>query len=124
MRRDMDLVRQILFVVEEREEEELRRAPLAVPGYDQPTVARHVEIMQEAGLVDAHVMRADGVPPQAARVFRLTWEGHDFLEATRNDTVWAKTKQFVKEKGGGASLAIVKALAIKYGRAHFGLPVE
>jgi hypothetical protein len=77
--------------------------------------------MQEAGLVDAHVMRADGVPPYAARVFRLTWQGHDFLEATRNDTIWVKTKNFIMEKGGGASFEIVKAVALKYAAAHFGL---
>ena len=124
MRRDMDLVRQILLAVEEREEEDLRRSTLSVEGYGEQAVARHVEIMQEAGLVDAHVMRADGVPPYAARVFRLTWEGHDFLEATRNETVWAKTKQFVKEKGGGASLAIMKAVAVRFAKEQFGLSVE
>jgi hypothetical protein len=32
------------------------------------------------------VMRADGVPPYAARVFRLTWQGNDFLEAVQQPT--------------------------------------
>lgn len=122
MQRDMDLVRSILTAVEGSDEEALRRQPLAIQGYDSATIARHVEIMEEAGLVDAHVMRADGIPPYAARVFRLTWAGHDFLEATRNDTIWAKTKQFIKEKGGGASFEIIKAVALKYTTAHFGLP--
>jgi hypothetical protein len=122
MKRDMDLVRRVLLQVEEADEEALTSRPLDVEGYDSATVARHVEIMQEAGLVDAHVMRADGVPPYAARVFRLTWQGHDFLEATRNDTIWAKTKSFVAEKGGGASFEIIKAVAIKFAATHFGLP--
>jgi hypothetical protein len=117
----MDLVRQILLQVEAKDEETLGQQPLELEGYDLATVARHVEIMQEAGLVDAHVMRADGVPPYAARVFRLTWQGHDFLEATRNDTIWVKTKNFIMEKGGGASFEIVKAVALKYAAAHFGL---
>ena len=121
MKRDMDLVRQILLEVEARDEEALGQTPQDIEGYDLATVARHVEIMQEAGLVDAHVMRADGVPPYAARVFRLTWQGHDFLEATRNDTIWIKTKNFIMEKGGGASFEIVKAVALKYAAAHFGL---
>ena len=117
----MDLVRHILLHVEAAKEEELRERPLAIEGYDLPTVARHVEIMQDAGLVDANVMRAAGVPPYAARVFRLTWSGHDFLEATRNATVWAKTKQFIKDKGGGASFDIIKAIAVKIAAAHFGV---
>jgi hypothetical protein len=117
----MDLVRQILLKVEGAEEEELTQHPLAIEGHDLATVARHVEIMQDAGLVDANVMRADGVPPYAARVFRLTWAGHDFLEATRNDTIWAKTRQFIKDKGGGASFEIIKAVAVKYAATHFGV---
>jgi hypothetical protein len=122
MKRDMDLVRRILLQVEEADEEALTSRPLDIEGYDGATVARHVEIMQEANLVDAHVMRADGVPPYAARVFRLTWQGHDFLEATRNDTIWAKTKSFVVERGGGASFEVIKAIAIKFAATHFGLP--
>jgi hypothetical protein len=118
----MDLVRQILLQVEAADEETLRQKPLDMDGFDRASVARHVEIMQEAGLVEAHVMRADGVPPYAACVFRLTWEGHDFLEATRNDTIWVKTKNFVMEKGGGASFEIIKAIALKYAANHFGLP--
>ena len=118
----MDLVREILRTVEASDEESLRKQWLQIDGYDPPIIARHVELMQEAGLVEAHVFRADGVPPMAARVFRLTWAGHDFLEATRNDTVWAKTKQFVREKGGAASFEVIKAVAVQYTKAHFGLP--
>jgi Hypothetical protein (DUF2513) len=53
MKRDMDLVRQILLQVQAKDEEELGQKPLEIDGYDLATVARHVEIMQEAGLVDA-----------------------------------------------------------------------
>jgi DNA-binding transcriptional ArsR family regulator len=122
MRRDMDLVRKILLQVELTTEEEGRSRYLAVDGYDQATVARHVELLLEAGLVDAHLIGGDGVPPQAARVFRLKWEGHDFLNAVRNDTVWAKTKQMVKDKGGSASFEIIKAIAIGFAKEAFGLP--
>ncbi|MGH7498119.1 MAG: DUF2513 domain-containing protein [Gemmatimonadales bacterium] len=122
MKRDMDLVRKILLHVEASGEEDLQNRMLELEGYSQPLIARHVEIMDEAGLVDAHVLRADGVPAYAACVFRLKWEGHDFLEATRNETIWAKTKQFVVEKGGGASIEIIKRIALKVAVDHFGLP--
>ena len=55
MKRDMDLVRQIMIQVESTDEETLRQRPLQVEGHDLATVARHVELLQEAGLVDAHV---------------------------------------------------------------------
>jgi hypothetical protein len=33
---------------------------------------------------------------------RLTMAGHDFLEATRDETRWNKAMKTVSEKGGGA----------------------
>jgi len=79
MQRDVDLVRQILLHVESSDEEALRQQPLAIHGYDLATVARHVELMQEAGLVDAHVMRANGVPPYAARALGVRQEQRELV---------------------------------------------
>jgi len=39
---------------------------------------------------------------------RLTWAGHEFIEAARNDTVWHKTKTLVKEKTGTLTLEVLK----------------
>lgn len=47
----------------------------------------------------------------------LTWQGHDFIEDAKNETVWIKTKEFIKEKGGSASLSgmteVIKIICIK-----------
>ncbi len=42
----------------------------------------------------------------------LTWGGHDFLDAIRNDDVWSKTKSTVQEKVGSATFEVVKALGL------------
>lgn len=122
MKRDMDLVRKILLAVEDSDEEDLRNRWLEVDGFDRIMVARHVEIMAEANLVDALVARADNSPAQAARVYKLTWAGYDFLDAIRNESTWSKTKQFVKEKLGSASFEIVKAVAVKIAHDQLNLP--
>ena len=44
----------------------------------------------------------------------LTWEGHDFLDAIRSDTVWNKTKTLLKEKTLGMSFNIIKKIAINF----------
>lgn len=43
--------------------------------------------------------------------FRLTSQGHDYLDAIRDQGIWAKTKDVVAKTGGSATLEIVKALA-------------
>jgi hypothetical protein len=51
----------------------------------------------------------------------LTWQGHDFLEAARNDIIWAKAKAKVVEQGVGLSVELMKAVLLSYGKERLGL---
>ena len=44
---------------------------------------------------------------------RLTWEGHELRDLLKNDNVWQRVKATIAEKGGGASIEIVKELAMR-----------
>lgn len=37
--------------------------------------------------------------PVNACIQRLSWDGHDFIEAIRSDTNWQKAKDFVSKAG-------------------------
>ena len=79
--------------------------------------------MEEAGLLvltdkPTHMM---GDEPKHFIATRLTWEGHEFLDSIRNDTVWKKIKDTVKEKGVQLSYEILKALAVDYCKGLIGL---
>ena len=43
--------------------------------------------------------------------YRLTAQGHDFIEAIRDEGIWEKTKKVVSETGGNATLEMVKIIA-------------
>jgi hypothetical protein len=115
MKRDMDIVRRILLKAEEMSEEQ-GYDMFSLDGTDDAGTWAHVELLKEAGLVDAHILRTAGPGIHMARIFRLTWAGHDFLEAIRNDTIWAKTKTRITEQGVGWTLELVKAVAVAYGK--------
>ena len=110
--RDMDVVRSILLEVESLDPGEAGNSLSSLPGLDEFTFAGHVELLKEAGFVEAAVARASGVGAVAARADRLTWQGHDFLDAIRSDTVWSKTKSTIAATVGSASLEVVKAVAV------------
>jgi hypothetical protein len=60
--------------------------------------------------LQANLIEAKGSIDLTYRVKALTWEGHEFLDATKNETVWNKTKQLIADKGGSISIEVLKAL--------------
>lgn len=112
MRRDMDLVRDLLTLAADAQGTVSAYA-LVDEGHSRELVAYHVRIMEQAGLVDAHVA-PPGVPaPQSCLIKELTWEGQEFLSNVSSDAVWAKVKKGVSTAAGDASIEVFKALAVK-----------
>lgn len=93
MKRDMDLIRRIALAIEELPPDE----PLKdLPGVDAHVFVLHAQWMQEAGLVTATLHPSNGrEPADFAMIWRLTWDGCEFAEAVRSDTLWAKAKKQV-----------------------------
>jgi hypothetical protein len=48
-------------------------------------------------------------------------QGHEFLDASRNETVWKKTLKTINEKGGGLTFEVIKALLTQYTKEEFNL---
>jgi hypothetical protein len=108
MKRDMDLARKILFAIESCDDPLGPQSSLEVEGYADMVIAYHVKLLAQAGLIEA-----DDVSEMGEDGFRwwagsLTWEGHEFLEAARDDTRWNKTKRLVSDKAGGLMFEALK----------------
>src|SRR5262245_38120038 len=97
MKRDMDLARTILEQVEEKSEG-TGDVALDIPGRTQREISYHVMLLNQAGLLDA-IDVSNSETGLYWLAVSLTYQGHEFLDAIRNDTVWNKVKQTVKEKG-------------------------
>jgi len=107
MKRDMDLVRKILLAVEELPPTIVQPRTLSIPDASDPIVNEHVHLLDEAGLIEAIDASTRG---SAAWIpMRLTWEGHEFLESMRNESVWNKAKSELASRGLGFSFDLMKA---------------
>lgn len=106
MQRDMDLVRDILFQLERDETNPLHNVEIAVEGHSAEQVAYHVMLMQQAGLIEADKECFLGGHfnwlPRS-----LTWAGHEFLDASRDDTTWRKGKDIATKATGGVAMSVV-----------------
>ena len=114
MKRDMDLIREILLQVEARENPNSWKVEkVEIEGRDNQEIDGHVHLLLEAGFV--------GATSAGGPVNRLTWEGHELLDSICDPTVWATVTEKLKEVGGAASLEVVRALAVGVVKDQLGL---
>lgn len=113
MKRDMELVRTILLKLEEIPLEEMSTF-LEIDGYDQQTISFHVMLLDEAGLVRG--TDASGFSDISWFADRLTWEGYEFLEASKDDENWKRAMSLVASKGGGMVFEVLKQILVAMAR--------
>ena len=123
MKRDMDLCRRILLAVEGSPPGESVEMSF-VDDYPKNVVARHVGLLSEAGLVEAET-GWNPVPMDTTTlgyyVTDLTWAGHDFLDAARDEGRWTKAKQHFADAGVSVTLTLLKEKLDDLARAALGL---
>lgn len=122
MKRDIDLVRKLLIYLEEKPNDKIVK-DLELDGFTKEEVQYHFILMDQAGLIRCEKSISSTTSDRVIRVypFSLTWQGHEFLEASRNDTFWNKAKEIVKSKCGALSFDVVKALLISMAKESVGL---
>lgn len=111
MRRDDDLIRELLFEAEASED------PLFGPFDDEDEKRyEHARLLCDAGLFQQ----------VQSGVFRMTNQGHDYLAAIRSEGIWKKTKETASTMGG-VGLGIMKDIATAYVRqelaTRLGMPL-
>jgi len=89
MKRDIDLVRKILLIME-KNPEPIFGGAIDIEGVSEDELHLHLRLMDEAGLIKAiNTSSHSGIYyiPQW-----ITWNGYEFLDAARDDKRWKKAK--------------------------------
>ena len=107
VKRDMDLVRRILFEAEELPALDAGER-LDIEGYSQEEISYHLKIMAQASLIEARASRYAGAGYWEIR--GLTWRGHEFLDHARDTSRWKKALELAKEKVGVLSFEALKQI--------------
>ncbi len=93
MERDFDLIRRILTDIENLPIGE-SLTKIKFPDYDMRTIDEHIFLLDSVGMINMDTIKAQGGHKQY-RITGLTWQGHDFLDASRDDSIWKKAKETV-----------------------------
>ena len=89
MKRDMDLVRQLLIEIEQ--ESEWPGGKCVVP--EDASRTYHLHLLIQAGLVEGEENQVRGGAPPRFPITGLTWQGHEFLASSANQDRWFRFKK-------------------------------
>jgi hypothetical protein len=113
MKRDLGLLRELLLKLEALPMEMYGAETIqpddpriAVEGHSEEDVAYHLGLLQERGLIEV----SEAQPMLGITFTRLSWEGHDYLDAVRDPKIWKKTKE-VTDEVGSWTFELVKEFA-------------
>lgn len=107
-KRDLDRIRQILLHLEAQPSND-GFVWTRNDGFFVPTDDYQFSLMAQAGFITGHDYRtlAAVVPDRVS----ISYSGHDYIDAIRNESIWQQTKAAVAETGGSATFEIIKTLA-------------
>lgn len=127
MKRDFNLIRKILLDVE--------KAPpgKAVSGlvyetHEEATVNEHIKLLIDANFLEGKIdlgieYHHDGSHQIILwyEIYRLTWEGHNFLDNAKNEIIWKKVMADAEKKGMSLSMSVLNGLLTKAAEKYMGL---
>lgn len=106
MKRDLELIKAILLRFEED-------GNLEIPEFSKAQVKYHLALLQDAGLITNEEFYDPDFGPAVLSRTRITWAGHEFLDASRSPTLWEKAKRITLEKTGALTFEVLKTVLIQ-----------
>lgn len=80
--------------------------------YPREQIAYTLVLLDEAGYVECSFLNGDNHISELL-VIRLTYDGHEFIESVRPDSIWKKITSFVTT-AGAASLPVIQNLGSQF----------
>jgi len=120
VKRNMELIRKMLFAAEAAEGG-YAPGPLEIEGYSEAEIGYHAYLLCDAGLafgIDVETRESEGPEYQLRH---LTWAGHEFLDAARDEPRWRKAMAAIGSAGGSVTLSVLQSLLTSYAAQQLGI---
>jgi hypothetical protein len=75
----------------------------------------------EAGLIDGETINDSVGFPATTIAIKLTWAGHELLDAARNQTIWNKAEARIKKSGVEVTISVLQDLLKELVKQSLGL---
>ena len=113
----MDLIRDILLWLESNHYGEPK-----IPEHDAQEIGYHCHLLTQAGLIEsADATSGDDDVPQAIPL-SITWGGHEFIDASRDASIWKAAKEKVLGPAGGVAFTVLLEWMKEEAKRRLGIP--
>jgi hypothetical protein len=120
MKRDLELIRKMILAIEDAPS---GWAPvLKFEGYTDAQFGYHAYLLLDAGFARGQDASTIGGEGPEGFISSLTWAGHEFAEAARDETRWRKALGIVQEKGGTVTIGVLTQLLVSLMKGALGIP--
>lgn len=105
MDRDMEVIKKIILAVKESD-----KFVTKVEGIPDDLFKFNAALLIESGLVLGKEMpssKSNTQIPFTVIVFRLTWDGFEFAELVKDETLWEKAKKHVLKPASGWTFSVL-----------------
>ena len=112
MKRDMELIRQIVIDIADSDEKlKISHWIDSNKDADRTKVGYHLWLLNDADYLQANFLGTDNDPYSFVDIGNLTWEGQELADSLRSPEIWIRVKNGLTALGGSAAISIVKELA-------------
>lgn len=124
MKRDMELIRELLLAIEANESNTAFAAcDLKLKtDRERQEVYYNLQLMTDANLLEAKMAKSmEGI--EDVVIERMTWEGHEFLDNARNESIWKAAKETITKKGlsiENVGFGVLTQLLASAAKQYFG----
>ncbi|SIS49234.1 DUF2513 domain-containing protein [Salimicrobium salexigens] len=124
MKRNIQVIKYVLEEIESKQSNDsIQFSPDQNDPYPEDMINYHLKLLDEGGYIDAEIKGLMG-GGQVNLIRSITWEGHDLLEALRNDKAVEMAEEKAEKQGSKLSdlpIEVVKSLAIASAKQMFDL---
>ena len=118
MKRDMQLIRRVMLAAEESKDPYELVDP-KFEGHNETEISYQIALLDDAGLLHGQDRSAIGIFRWSAGM--LTWSGHEFVEAIRDEAVWKEALAMAGMADDGVVFAVLEKALLQVLEKRAGL---
>lgn len=122
MKRDLNLIRNMLLRIEELNS---TKQKITIESFldlcaDSALISLHIELLIDSNYIETSEPIYCGVIKDFL-IYRITSDGYDYLDSIRENSIWERTENMLFKVGGSAALDVVKSVAVSIVKTRLGI---